>query len=99
MANLKQETITFKVDSELARLLAALPNRSAFIRQALLQAIEHACPLCQGAGQLSLHQKRHWEALVAHHHLERCDDCHAIHEPSDATCYPAGAPRAETVKR
>jgi hypothetical protein len=82
MSNLKQETVTFKVDAELARLLAAMPNRSEFIRQSLLQAIDHACPLCQGTGNLSLQQKRQWESLVEDYHLERCDDCHVIHEHS-----------------
>lgn len=80
MSHQKQETITFKVDSDLAGILARLPNRSEFIRQALLSAIENTCPFCQGTGHLSPHQKEHWEALVKQHHLEHCETCGAVHE-------------------
>lgn len=76
----KQETITFKVDSDLAGALAHLPNRSEFIRQAILNAMENTCPLCQGTGHLSEHQKVHWHHMVEQHHLEHCDVCDAIHE-------------------
>ena len=75
----KQETITFKADVELARHLANLPNKSEFIRQAVLNALENACPLCQGSGILTPQQKRHWAEFMAHHHLEKCDDCEALH--------------------
>jgi len=83
MSHSKQETITFKVDSELATILARLPNRSEFIRKALLSAIENTCPVCQGTGQLDAHQKEHWETLVEEHHLEHCEKCGAIHEQVD----------------
>jgi hypothetical protein len=86
MSVLKQETITFKVDSELAQILASMPNRSEFIRQSILHAIDNACPLCQGSGNLTLQQKRHWDSIVAHYHLERCEDCHTIHEPTEGDC-------------
>lgn len=75
----KQETITFKTDAELASLLANLPNKSEFIRQAILNALDNACPLCQGSGILTPQQKRHWEEFTAHHHLVKCDDCDALH--------------------
>ncbi len=91
MALPKQEIITFKVDHELGQMLASLPNRSAFIRQAVLAALHNACPLCMGTGQISVPQKRHWENLVAHYHLERCGICHAIHEPEDTACSPGEA--------
>jgi len=79
MSASKQETITFKADSELARLLAVLPNKSEFYRQAILNALDNACPLCQGSGILTPQQKRHWDEFLAHHHLEKCNDCDALH--------------------
>lgn len=80
MSQPKQETITFKVDSDLANTLAHLPNRSEFIRKAILNAIENTCPLCQGTGHLSEHQKAHWEHMAHQHHLEHCETCDAIHD-------------------
>lgn len=50
MAGRKQEIITFKVDEKLAAELKELPNRSQFIRTAILAAIDNLCPLCRGHG-------------------------------------------------
>lgn len=74
----KQETITFKVDAGLAKALDKLPNRSQFIRSAVLAALEGACPLCQGTGQLSADQKKHWDEFSNTHAVERCDDCQSV---------------------
>ena len=40
------ETITFKVEQELLQQLGGIPNRSEFIRNALLLALGSLCPLC-----------------------------------------------------
>lgn len=80
MSQPKQEIISFKVDSELAHTLARLPNRSEFIRQAVLNAVKNTCPLCAGTGHLTEHQREHWNALVEDHDLEHCDSCEAVHE-------------------
>lgn len=79
MAAHKQETITFKTDSELAKILSAMPNRSEFIRSAILDALENTCPLCQGSGFITPQQKKHWEAFLKHHHMEKCENCEALH--------------------
>lgn len=79
MSQVRQETITFKADEELARLLSALPNRSEFIRGAILNALDSTCPLCQGSGIITPQQKKHWEAFAAHHHVVKCGDCDAVH--------------------
>ncbi len=52
----KRSTLTlmgFKVDSELAELLNAMPNKSAFIRKAILAQLGLPCPMCSGKGFLS----------------------------------------------
>ncbi len=72
----KGEVITFKVDESLARELERLPNRSEFIRAAILGALENAWPLCHGTGRLSPNQRRHWDAFVQDHPLAECADCH-----------------------
>ncbi len=79
MAQQKQSIVTFKAEPSLAVALKALPNRSAFIRSAVLAALENVCPLCQGAGILTQEQKKHWQAFARHHALRECHDCHEWH--------------------
>ncbi len=73
------EVVTFKVDSALMEALRGVPNRSAFIRDSILAALENICPLCSGVGFLTPDQKRHWESFARDHSVEECDDCHALH--------------------
>jgi len=75
----KEEVITFKVDETLARAMKGIPNRSAFIRDAILQALENACPLCGGTGILTPDQRKHWEDFSRDHAVRECDKCHAFH--------------------
>jgi len=74
----KQEIITFKVDSDLADIIKRLPNRSDFIRKAILNSLENTCPLCQGAGIINPSQKRHWDAFLENHEITHCDECDSI---------------------
>lgn len=71
----KQEVVTFKVDESLMELIREIPNRSEFIRHAILQAMDSVCPLCQGTGILTPGQKRHWDSFLTTHSIERCDEC------------------------
>ena len=71
----KSTVLTFKSDPALAAALRALPNRSDFIRAAVLAALDNACPLCGGSGLLSPKQKEHWEKLRAGHHITKCGEC------------------------
>jgi hypothetical protein len=75
----KQEVITFKVDATVAEAMKGIPNRSEFIRSAVLSAFENTCPLCKGQGILSPDQRRHWEAFAKKHSIQECHDCHAFH--------------------
>ena len=75
----RAEVVTFKADHSLVEELKGVPNRSEFIRNAVLAALEHVCPLCKGVGILTADQQRHWDAFAAQHSLEQCDDCHAVH--------------------
>ena len=76
MKKQKSEIITFKVDESLAEMIKHLPNRSEFIRTAVLNALDNTCPLCNGTGLLSPEQKKHWASLAKDHHIEECDECH-----------------------
>jgi len=91
----KQEIISFKVDGTLARALQAIPNRSEFIRSAILAALDSACPLCGGTGILSADQREHWRRFAATHELVECGDCHAFHlqcAAEQTECTPELAP-------
>ena len=77
MANGKDlEVITFKVDQALVKLLKGIPNRSEFIRVAVLEALDHLCPFCRGTGVLTPHRKKHWNELAKHHGKKECKQCH-----------------------
>lgn len=75
----KQEIITFKVDEVLWEAMRRIPNRSEFIRSAILTALDSTCPLCQGSGSLTPDQRRHWDCFARSHSLTECEDCHAVH--------------------
>ena len=74
-----QEVITFKVDQSLWEAMHGIPNRSEFIRSAILAALDSVCPLCKGSGILTPDERRHWDAFAMNHPLEECEDCHAVH--------------------
>jgi hypothetical protein len=74
----KEEIITFKADAALAEALSLVPNRSDFIRSAILNAMMNVCPLCQGTGILTPQQKKHWEEFSRHHELKRCSECKEV---------------------
>ncbi len=78
MKRAKHEIITFKADDSLLEAMKGVPNRSEFIRNAILAALESACPLCSGTGVLSPHQKKHMEEFLSDHSLQECEKCHDL---------------------
>jgi hypothetical protein len=79
MPNRKQETITLKVDQALLNAMKGVTNRSRFIRDAILAALENVCPLCMGTGILSPKQREHWDEFRSGHAVAECPDCHERH--------------------
>ena len=75
MAN-KLEIISFKVDASLAAAMKGMPNRSDFLRAAVLAALENTCPLCKGTGLLTPQQMEHWREFAKTHSFEECGECH-----------------------
>jgi hypothetical protein len=73
--DLKNETVAFKVEAELADFLNKLPNKSEFIRKAIAAQMSIACPLCKGAGQVSRWAHDHYAALLADWNARQCDGC------------------------
>ncbi len=76
MARSKSTIVTFKADESLLASLGGVPNRSEFIRNAVLSALEYMCPLCRGAGILTPEQRKHWASFSSNHDVKECDDCH-----------------------
>ena len=71
----KQEIITFKVDEDLLKAIQGIPNRSEFIRAAIIAALGSVCPLCNGSGMLTANQKSHWDDFEVDHTVEKCLEC------------------------
>ncbi|NJN64087.1 MAG: CopG family transcriptional regulator [Acidobacteria bacterium] len=96
----KPEIVTFKADPDLVDAMRGIPNRSEFIREAILAALADVCPVCRGQGTLTAVQRRHWEEFSKEHTVESCDKCrnprlvchaqeHRIEDPPSArTCAP-----------
>ena len=72
----KQGIITFKVNEDLLSAIKDIPNRSEFIRTAIIGALGSVCPLCNGSGMLTPKQKYHWDDFANDHFVEKCHDCH-----------------------
>ena len=75
----RQQIITFKADKALVRAMGDITNRSAFIRAAILAALDGTCPLCRGTGVMNPRQRHHWEEFSRTHQIERCGDCNETH--------------------
>lgn len=75
----KQDIITFKADESLSDMMRGIPNRSEFIRAAILSALDSVCPLCKGTGILTPCQHDHWASFSENHRIEECADCETGH--------------------
>ncbi len=74
-ARRRPEIITFKADPELVDAMRGISNRSEFIREAILAALDGVCPVCRGSGILTGPQKRHWQEFARIHSVESCEQC------------------------
>lgn len=84
MKNRKQIAVAFKADAKLAELLNQLPNKSEFIRKAIVAQIAKTCPLCKGTGSVPRGIHDHFESLIRAHRDHPCATCgHEQHLPDD----------------
>ena len=74
----KSAVITFKAEDELLAALEKVPNKSQFIRAAVLNALAETCPLCGGAGFLNERQLKHWKSFEREHLIHRCGRCDGL---------------------
>src|ERR1700730_15359679 len=71
----KPAVVALKVEQKLAELLDKLPNKSAFIRKAILAQLGMACPLCNGTGVVPRGLHDHYAPLLNKISSRHCDSC------------------------
>src|SRR3954451_16754948 len=73
----KSKIVAFKVEEDLADFLDALPNKSEFIRKAILAQFGMTCPLCAGSGVVDKGIHDHYETIIANNNSRPCEKCRA----------------------
>lgn len=73
----KKQIVAFKVEEELAQFLDKLPNKSEFIRKAILAQFGMNCPLCAGSGVVARGVHDHYQPLITGHDHRPCEKCKA----------------------
>lgn len=71
----KTEIVAFKVEEDLAEFLNKLPNKSEFIRKAIIAQFGMACPLCTGSGVVPRGLHDHYKPVIAEHNTRSCAKC------------------------
>lgn len=74
-AKKKAEIVAFKVEKELAEFLDHLPNKSDFIRRAILAQFNMTCPLCTGTGVVARGLHLHFNDVIARSLERPCAKC------------------------
>ena len=71
----KSQIVAFKVEEELAEFLDKLPNKSEFIRRAILAQFGMTCPLCTGSGVVPRGIHDHYKPVIAAENHRPCEKC------------------------
>lgn len=71
----KSQIVAFKVEAELAEFLDKLPNKSDFIRKAILAQFGMNCPLCDGSGVVPRGIHDHYHPVIASNNTRPCEKC------------------------
>jgi len=71
----KSQIVAFKVEQELAEFLDKLPNKSEFIRRAILAQFGMTCPLCTGSGVVPRGIHDHYKPVITEHNKRPCEKC------------------------
>ena len=71
----KQRVVTFKAEEDLAAFLDEMPNKSEFIRKALLAALMEPCPICAGRGSIPRSLRRDLEEVFKKQQFVPCSFC------------------------
>lgn len=74
----KTQIVAFKVEEDLAEFLNKLPNKSDFIRKAIVAQFGMACPLCSGTGVVARGLHNHFKPVIADHNSRQCAKCDTV---------------------
>ena len=86
----KSKIVAFKVEEELAEFLNELPNKSDFIRKAILAQFGMTCPLCAGSGVTPRGVHDHYKPVIAGQNRRPCEKCkQGVEVPLSADGVPA----------
>lgn len=99
----KEVVVSFRVDAHLAELLRHLPDKSSFIRDAILRRFYDLCPLCHGRRVLPGIVARWWSRKIGRARTVRCMCCRydypeelVAESPSGGSGRPKRGRRADT---
>ena len=85
----KKQIVAFKVEDDLADFLDKLPNKSEFIRKAILAQFGMTCPLCTGTGVVDKGLHDHFKPVIVAHTSRPCEKCKAdVSFPMSADAAP-----------
>src|SRR5690349_20488036 len=79
MSQSKQTVVSFRVDQHLAEILNQLPDKSTFIREAIMRRFHTSCPFCQGRGVLPKVIAEWISAQVPEFKTSECTCCHYLY--------------------
>ncbi len=99
MTRNKSVVVTFRVDEHLAEALDRLPDKSAFIRDALRQSFHATCPACGGEGRVDCDAADWLRGLLERERAETCDCCGTAYPPRAAAAMTAMASGARVAER
>ncbi len=71
----KSQIVAFKVEDDLADFLDKLPNKSEFIRKAILAQFGMTCPLCTGTGVVDKGVHDHYVPVISATNTHPCEKC------------------------
>src|SRR3954451_5867357 len=71
----KSKIVAFKVEEDLADFLDNLPNKSDFIRKAVLAQFGMTCPLCAGSGVVPRGIHDHYKPVIVERNQRPCEKC------------------------
>ncbi len=97
MARSKAVVVTFRVDRHLAEALDRLPDKSAFIREALRRSFHESCPACGGEGRVDCDAAEWLRGVLDKERAKNCECCGTAFPPHIGASESTGETGSESV--
>lgn len=81
----KSVVVTFRVDAHLAEALERIPDKSAFIREALQSSLHEICPACNGVGRIDCEAATWMRKVLSDEGARKCTCCGTAYPPEMAS--------------